>query len=59
MYVTPNWTIARVIGGLFQLWLEKRHKELHDKYLILIASGLVLGEGVMSIVTASLAAAGH
>lgn len=59
MYVTPNWTIARVVGGMFQLYLKIRHTEFHDKYLIIIASGLVLGEGMMSIVTASLKAGGY
>ena len=58
MYLTPNWTIPRVIGGLAQAlwarWAPAHHKE----YMIVVASGFVLGEGIMSIVTAALTAAG-
>jgi len=58
MYLTPNWTIPRVIGGVAQ-WIWKRHwPHAHDEYMIVVASGFVLGEGMMSIVTATLTASG-
>ena len=54
MYVTPNWTIPRVIGG-FTSYLWGRASPDHSKrYMIVLASGFVLGEGVISIVTAVL-----
>ena len=58
MYLTPNWTIPRVIGGVGQ-WVWKRYwPQGHDDYMIVVASGFVLGEGVMSILTATLTASG-
>lgn len=54
MYVTPNWTIARVIGSLVEFLWKKYRPQSHEKYMILVASGFVLGEGVTSIFTAGL-----
>jgi len=58
MYVTPNWTIARAVGGLLQYFWYKYRPVSNDKYMILVASGFVLGEGVMSIITAIMATIG-
>ena len=52
MYVTPNWTIARVIGSFIDWIWFRRNAGSHRSYLIIVASGFVLGEGVMSIFTA-------
>jgi OPT family oligopeptide transporter len=52
MYVTPNWTIARAAGGLIQFVWEALWPVSNEKYMILVASGFVLGEGIMSIITA-------
>lgn len=54
MYVTPNWTIARVIGSLVDYLWKKYRPQSHEKYMIIIASGFVLGEGITSIFTAGL-----
>jgi len=54
MYVTPNWTIARVIGSLIEYIWKKKRPQSHEKYMILVASGFVLGEGITSILTAGL-----
>jgi len=54
MYVTPNWTIARVIGALAEYLWKKKRPQSHEKYMILVASGFVLGEGITSIATAGL-----
>lgn len=52
MYVSPKWTIPRVIGSLAeQLWL-RLSPESHDRLMVVLASGLVLGEGTASILTA-------
>ena len=58
MYVTPNWTIPRVVGG-FANYLWRKSAPAHAKrYMIVLASGFVLGEGVISIVTAVLQSLG-
>jgi len=54
MYVTPNWTIARVIGTVTEYLWRKYWPSSHEKYMIIVASGFVLGEGVTSIFTAIL-----
>ena len=52
MYVAPKWTIPRVIGSLIeQGWLWWRPGS-HASLMVVVASGLVLGEGTASIVTA-------
>jgi len=49
---TPSFSIARFIGGLIEyLYYRKRGREDGDIKLIIIASGFVLGEGVISVVT--------
>ena len=48
MYVTPNWTIPRVVGG-FANYLWRKSAPAHAKrYMIVLASGFVLGEGVIA-----------
>jgi uncharacterized oligopeptide transporter (OPT) family protein len=54
MYVTPNFTLPRVVGALISLGWRRYRAESLDKYMIVAASGLVLGEGIMSILTAVL-----
>ena len=52
MYVAPKWTIPRVIGSLIEqgwLWWQPGS---HESLMVVVASGLVLGEGTTSIVTA-------
>lgn len=56
MYVAPKWTIPRVIGSLIeQAWLWWRPGS-HASLMVVVASGLVLGEGTASIFTAVLTA---
>lgn len=53
IYNVPSFTIARFIGGLTShLWLKKRHRgNLNMKTnMIVFSSGLVLGEGICSII---------
>eukprot|EP01006_Ploeotia_vitrea_P012351 TRINITY_DN32772_c0_g1_i1.p1 TRINITY_DN32772_c0_g1~~TRINITY_DN32772_c0_g1_i1.p1 ORF type:complete len:651 (-),score=44.03 TRINITY_DN32772_c0_g1_i1:87-1904(-) len=50
--VTPNWTIARVVGSIIQTVWSNLYPVHHDKLMIVVASGFVLGEGCMSIVAA-------
>ncbi|QRV74989.1 OPT oligopeptide transporter protein [Ceratobasidium sp. AG-Ba] len=54
---TPSFTIARLIGGIIELLYRRRVRRLRaegkpasDVAIIILASGFVLGEGVMSIV---------
>lgn len=54
MYNVPSFTLARVIGGLINwYWCGYRGRE--DTPVIVLASGLILGEGVVSILNLVLA----
>lgn len=57
MYVTPNWTIARVVGSVLQWAWQRKSRGSHDRLMIVVASGFVLGEGVLAIVNALLKSA--
>lgn len=49
---TPSFSIARFIGGVMEYVYRTRYaKDGGDIRLIVIASGFVLGEGVMSIIS--------
>ncbi|ORZ09074.1 OPT oligopeptide transporter protein-domain-containing protein [Lobosporangium transversale] len=61
MYNLPNFTLARFLGGLVSIWWDwhckkyagqpnTRFANLGRVFLIIIASGFVLGEGTLSIV---------
>lgn len=54
MYNTPSFTLARTIGGLVN-WYWRIYRGREDTPVIILASGLILGEGVMSIVNLGLA----
>ncbi|SMN22883.1 similar to Saccharomyces cerevisiae YGL114W Putative protein of unknown function [Maudiozyma saulgeensis] len=56
IYNVPSFTIARFLGGLMShLWLKHQRGDLSMKTsMIVFSSGLVLGEGVCSIVTMTL-----
>ncbi len=53
IYKSPSFTIARFLGGLIShFWLTRYKGDLDAKTkLIVFSSGLVLGEGILSIVT--------
>lgn len=53
MYNVPSFTLARAIGGFIQLYYRKRS----ETTIVILASGLILGEGVVSIVNLILASA--
>ena len=57
MYVTPDWTIPRFVGAAVEYYWRSRYPESHTQLLLLIASGFVLGEGVLSIFVVAAAAA--
>ncbi|KAJ6513194.1 OPT oligopeptide transporter protein-domain-containing protein [Mycena sanguinolenta] len=49
---TPSFSVARLIGGIVEHVYRTRYaKNKNDIRLIIIASGFVLGEGVMSVVS--------
>lgn len=51
MYLTPNFTIPRVIGSISeQVWLRGSVRS-HQACMLVTASGLVLGDGIASMVT--------
>lgn len=57
MYNVPSFTLARAIGGFLNwYWLSYRKRE--ETPIVVMASGLVLGEGVVSIVNLLLASGG-
>lgn len=48
---TPSFSIARLVGGIIEYVYRTRYaKDKRDIRLIVVASGFVLGEGVISIV---------
>ncbi|MCJ1381645.1 hypothetical protein MMC17_004756 [Xylographa soralifera] len=53
MYNVPSFTLARTCGGLVSWWWSRRGGE--EGTVIVLASGLILGEGVVSIVNLGLA----
>ncbi|PSK54776.1 hypothetical protein B9Z65_3865 [Elsinoe australis] len=54
MYNTPSFTLARTIGGLMS-WYWCGYKKRSETPLIVLASGLILGEGLFSILNLGLA----
>lgn len=57
MYNVPSFTLARAIGGLMN-WYWKIYLGKQETPLVVVASGLVLGEGVVSILSLVMASAG-
>ena len=57
MYNTPSFTLARTLGGLLSWWWI-RWRRGKETPLIVLASGLILGEGLFSIVNLGLASGG-
>jgi len=53
MYNEPSFTLARAVGGTVSWWWARREGE--EGKVIVVASGLILGEGVVSIVNLVLA----
>lgn len=52
IYNVPPFTIARFIGGVMAHIYQRRHfNPGGEVYMIILASGLILGEGLMSVVT--------
>lgn len=56
MYVAPKWTIPRVLGSAAEQVWNCVHPASHRHLMVVVASGLVLGEGTAAIVTASVKA---
>jgi uncharacterized oligopeptide transporter (OPT) family protein len=50
---TPSFSLARLVGGLIEFWYHRGVAKTGgaDIRLIVIASGFVLGEGVVSVVS--------
>jgi len=57
MYISPNWTLPRFAGAVVAALLARRMGS-SQQLIIMLATGFVLGEGILSLVTATLAAAG-
>ncbi|KAL1625479.1 OPT superfamily [Neofusicoccum ribis] len=57
MYNTPSFTLARTIGGLINLYWN-RYRGKQETPIIVLASGLILGEGLLSILNLLLASLG-
>ena len=49
MYLTPDWTVPRVIGAVVEWCWRRSSPDSHQKHMLMVASGFVLGEGVWSI----------
>lgn len=57
MYNTPSFTLARAIGGAVCWWWTRWRGE-RETGVVVLASGLILGEGLCSIVNLALASGG-
>ncbi|KIW47009.1 uncharacterized protein PV06_02623 [Exophiala oligosperma] len=57
MYNTPSFTLARTVGGVISYWWIT-WKQRGETRVIVLASGLILGEGVVSILNLVLASVG-
>ena len=54
MYNTPSFTLARTVGGIIN-WYWRIYRQEEETPVIVLASGLILGEGLVSIVNLVLA----
>ena len=54
MYNVPSFTLARTVGGLMN-WYWSTYKRKEETPVIVLASGLILGEGLLSIINLLLA----
>ena len=55
IYNTPSFTITRAVGGIFY-WAYKRRRGGLESNIIVVASGLILGESVASLTSLALTA---
>lgn len=55
LYNVPSFTLARFLGGVVAYFYQKRKPDAHID-IIVCSSGLILGEGIMSVVTMLLTA---
>ncbi|KAI5802936.1 OPT oligopeptide transporter protein-domain-containing protein [Pyronema domesticum] len=58
MYNTPSFTLARAVGGLVQWWWTRKYGEKGQTMLVVLASGLILGEGLVSVANLVMASLG-
>eukprot|EP00884_Botryococcus_braunii_P006444 jgi/Botrbrau1/15800/Bobra.4_1s0150.2 len=56
MYVAPRWTIPRVLGSVAEQIWKRVAPGSHRNLMVVIASGLVLGEGTAALITAAVKA---
>jgi uncharacterized oligopeptide transporter (OPT) family protein len=49
MYTTPSFSLPRLIGGLLNWWYLRQYPDGRTN-LAVVASGLIIGEGVMSMI---------
>ena len=54
IFNVPSFTLARAIGGLVN-WYWCIHRGQDETPVIVLASGLILGEGLMSVLNLLLA----
>lgn len=54
MFNVPSFTLARTIGGIIS-WYWRIHRGQEETPVIVVASGLILGEGMVSILNLVLA----
>ena len=50
MVIDANDSIAMFVGAVVADQLLRRRKDLADKYLVSVASGLIAGEGLMGLI---------
>ena len=59
MYLTADLTLPRVAGSVLEGIWRRCDAISHRRYMLVVASGFVLGEGVWSIVALALTVAGR
>jgi uncharacterized oligopeptide transporter (OPT) family protein len=45
------------LGAVIALWLEKRNKEMAERYIVPVSSGIIAGESLIGILIAGLVVA--
>lgn len=57
IYLLPSFIIPRALGGVFYWFYTRKANAKKDK-IIMVASGMILGESIASLVSVALTAAG-
>ena len=49
MYLTPDFTLPRVIGALCEIWWRRRYPHSHAQLMLMVASGFMAASNTMDL----------